>query len=84
MPSAPVKNPADLKSLRTARGLSGVAIAVLGGVDPSTISRIEAGQVRARPATVVRLAKALGVSPKRLQRLCDAHWLAAHPDEALV
>jgi transcriptional regulator with XRE-family HTH domain len=73
----------DLGKLLDERGLNQVAAGVLGNVSPSTISRILSGQVRARPATIVALARALGVSAKRMQRMCDAHYYAAHPDEAL-
>ena len=65
------------------RGLSGEAVAVLSNTHPSTVSRIMRAQVRPRPQTVVALAQALGISPRRMQRLCEAHYLAAHPEEAL-
>lgn len=67
----------------TRRGLTQEQTAVLGGVQPSTIRRIVAGQVQARPKTVVSLAKALGIGAQRMQRMCEAHYLAAHPDEDL-
>jgi plasmid maintenance system antidote protein VapI len=66
-----------------ARGLTHDAAAVLGDVETSTISRIVQGKTKARPVTVVKLAKALGVGAKRMQAMCDASWLAAHPDEQL-
>ena len=65
------------------RGLTQEQTAVLGGVQPSTVRRIVAGQVQARPKTVVSLAKALGIGAQRMQRMCDAHWLDAPPDEDL-
>lgn len=67
----------------TQRGLNHEQAAVLGGVEPSTISRIVAGHARARPRTVVSLAKALGIGAVRMQQMCDAHYFAAHPDEDL-
>lgn len=63
-----------LRDLLDARGLTMEAAAVLGGVDAATISRICAGQARATPQTVVRLAKALGVSARRMAALCDQAW----------
>jgi plasmid maintenance system antidote protein VapI len=60
------------------------AAGLLAGVDASTISRICAGQVRARPRTVVKIAKALGISARRMQALCDAHYLVTHPDESVL
>jgi plasmid maintenance system antidote protein VapI len=66
--------------LLRARGLTQEAMAVLGEVETSTISRIVRGQTRARPQTIVRLARALGIGAKRMQAMCDAHWLDAHPD----
>jgi transcriptional regulator with XRE-family HTH domain len=65
------------------RGLTQEQAAVLGGVRPSTINRIVAGKVRARPSTIVNLAKALGIAATRMQAMCEAHYLAAHPDEDL-
>ena len=73
----------NLRALLTSRDITQEAAGLLAGVDGSTISRICAGQVRARPATVVKLAKALGVSARRMQTMCEAHWLEAHPDECL-
>jgi plasmid maintenance system antidote protein VapI len=72
-----------LREFLTSRDVTQDAAALLGGVDPSTISRICAGQVHARPATVVKLAKAFGVSARRMQAMCEAQWLAAHPEEQL-
>ena len=57
--------------------------ACLQRFDPSTAGRIMSGKVRARPATVVALARALGVSPRRMQQMCEARYLAVHPEEAL-
>lgn len=67
----------------TQRGLKPEHVAVLGRVDPTTVRRILRGTVRARPGTVVSLAKALGIGAQRMQRMCDEHWLAAHPDDDL-
>lgn len=74
----------DLRTFRRQRGLTQDHIGVLGGLDPATVSRIKAGQVQARPATVVKLARALGVKASRMQAMCDAHWEAAHQDEVPV
>jgi plasmid maintenance system antidote protein VapI len=54
------------------------AAAILAEVDTSTVSRIVGGQVRARPTTIVRLARGLGVSARRMERMCQASWDAAH------
>jgi len=67
-----------LRELLTQRGLSLDAVAVLAGVDPSTISRIANGRSRARPETIVRLSRGLGISARRFQGICDASWQAAH------
>jgi plasmid maintenance system antidote protein VapI len=48
--------------------------AVLGRVDAATISRICSGQARATPQTIVRLSQALGISARRMARLCDQAW----------
>jgi transcriptional regulator with XRE-family HTH domain len=73
----------DLRELLKSRGITQEGAAVLAGVDRSTISLILSGKTRARPTTVVKLARALGVGAKRMQVMCEAHWLEAHPDEQL-
>lgn len=68
------KIPSTLRALRSQRGLSMSAVSVLAGVDVAAISRIESGQARATPATVVKLARALGISARRMARVCDQAW----------
>jgi transcriptional regulator with XRE-family HTH domain len=75
--------PATLRELMQARGLTLEAAAVLAEVDPATISRIMNGRQQARPVTIVRLARGLGIGARRMQAMCEAHWLDAHPDERL-
>jgi transcriptional regulator with XRE-family HTH domain len=58
-----------LRDLRRARGLTLEAVSVLSGIDVATVSRIERGQVEPRPDTIVKLARGLGMSAKRVQRL---------------
>lgn len=73
----------DLREFLATRGVSQEACGVLAGVDQSTISQIINGKVRARPTTVVKLAKALGVGARRMSAMCDSAYLAAHPDERI-
>ena len=56
----------ELRKLRQERGLTLDAVGYLAGVNAATISRIENGQVSPRPETIVTIAKALGVSVKRI------------------
>jgi plasmid maintenance system antidote protein VapI len=72
-----------LLDLAEKRGLNREQTAVLGNVYPSTIGRIVSGEAHASPSTIVALAKAFGVSATRMKRLCEAHWLDAHPHEDL-
>jgi plasmid maintenance system antidote protein VapI len=65
------------------RGLTNTAMAVLGEVDPATISLIKNGKTRASARTIVKLARGLGVDAKRMKGMCEAHWLAAHPEERI-
>jgi plasmid maintenance system antidote protein VapI len=65
------------------RGLTFDAAAVLAGLDTSAISRIVNGKRQPRPETIVQLARALGISARRLQLMVDAAWAAAHQDEAV-
>lgn len=60
----------SLRELRTERQLPMDALALIAGVDVSTISRIESGKQQASPATVVKLARALGISARRMQTIC--------------
>jgi transcriptional regulator with XRE-family HTH domain len=73
-----------LREFLEGRGITQDAAGLLAGIDGSTISRICAGQVRPRPRTVVTLAKALGVSARRMAAMCEEHWLSAHPDERIT
>jgi transcriptional regulator with XRE-family HTH domain len=56
----------ELRQLRRSRGLTVEQMAVLAGVDKSTISRAERGLQTLRPESVVRISKALKVSPSRI------------------
>jgi transcriptional regulator with XRE-family HTH domain len=70
-----------LREFLAKRDITMDAAAVLGGIDTATISRVAAGKSRPRPQTVVRLARAFGVSARRMQSICSASWDAAHPAE---
>ena len=61
-----------LRELREQRGLTVDAMALLAECDKATISRIETGRSRAGVEVVVRLAKVLGISARRMRTLCDA------------
>lgn len=74
-------SPSALGDLLRNRGLTYEAAAVLAQVETSTISRIVRGQSKAKPQTIVTLARALGISAKRLEAMVRAAWGAAHPDE---
>lgn len=67
-----------LRDLLRRRGLSFEAAAVLAGVDASVISRMVNGKRQAKPETIVRLARGLGVSARRLKLMADAAWSAEH------
>lgn len=74
-------SPTALQELLHDRGLTLEATAVLGQCETSTISRIVRGQQRPRPQTIVTLARALGISAKRMEAMTSAAWAAAHPGE---
>ncbi len=71
-----------LDELLAERGISSDALAVLSEVDFATAYRIRNGQARPRPATIVRLADALGIGPRRMKQICDSTWAAAHSASA--
>jgi transcriptional regulator with XRE-family HTH domain len=52
--------------LRKGRGYTQAALGVLSGKSEGAISRFERGERRPAPETVVKLARALGVSATRL------------------
>jgi len=58
-----------LRELRRERGLTLEAVSVLADVDVATVSRIERGLCEARPATVVKLAKGLGIGARRMAEI---------------
>lgn len=51
-----------LREVRKRQLLSLEAVGYLADIDPATVSRIERGLVSPRPDTLVRLARALGMS----------------------
>jgi plasmid maintenance system antidote protein VapI len=75
--------PEALSDLLSARGLTYEATAVLAQVETSTISRIVRGHSKAKPQTIVTLARALGISAERLEAMTNAAWEAAHPAERI-
>lgn len=64
-----ITNPNDLQALRLKRRLTIKAVALLSGVDPATISRIERRKNSPKPETLVALARALKVDAGRLARM---------------
>jgi transcriptional regulator with XRE-family HTH domain len=65
-------SPSQLRDLFRERGLTFDAVAVLAGVETSTVSRWVNGQMGATPEAIVRLARGLGISAKRLQAMIPA------------
>jgi transcriptional regulator with XRE-family HTH domain len=80
----PIVTSHSLRDLIHDRGLSYEAVAVLAKIDVSAVSRIVNGKRQPRPETVVVLARALGISARRLQDMATAAWAAAHDDGEAV
>jgi transcriptional regulator with XRE-family HTH domain len=59
----------SLRELREKRGLTQEAVGLLGGLDVSQVSRLERGLSQPRPATVVKLARALGIRVSTMQAI---------------
>jgi len=60
-----------LRELRKERGLSLEAVSVLAGIDLATVSRLERGLHEPRPATIVKLARGLGIRAKRMKAILE-------------
>jgi transcriptional regulator with XRE-family HTH domain len=58
----------NLRTIRTAKGLSQQALADRASITQANVSRIEAGLHDPRYSTVLRLAYGLGVEPEDLIR----------------
>jgi transcriptional regulator with XRE-family HTH domain len=58
-----------LREFRAERHLTLEAVSVLADVDIGTISRLERGLTEARPETIVKLARGLGVSARRMRSI---------------
>lgn len=61
-----------LREFLQVRAIPMDAAAIMAGVDKGTICRIANGKSQARPETVLRLARAFGMSARRAQAMCDA------------
>ena len=61
----------SLRELRKERGLTLEGAAMIAGLDTSTLSRAERGMTRLRPENTVRLARALGISARRLAQMLE-------------
>ena len=70
-----MKNPgrlaagAQVRTARAEQGLSQADLAALAGVDPGTVSGLETGRRWPRAGQQVRIEKALGWEPGRIERI---------------
>ena len=55
-----------IRKTRLSKNLTRARLALLANVDPSTVGRIECGNINVRVRTLARLAKALNVSIAKL------------------
>lgn len=62
----------DLRQLRQDRGLTQGAVAVLAGITNVEVSLLERGKVSPQPATIVKLAKGLGIGAERMRDILAA------------
>jgi transcriptional regulator with XRE-family HTH domain len=68
-----------LQELCAARGLTLATLAERAGVALSTVAKLDAAEIRAHPATLCRLAAALGVEPLALATELSAARRRHHP-----
>lgn len=66
-----------LREFLQERGIRMDAAAIMAGVDKATICRIANGKSQPRPETILRLARAFGMSARRMEALCAASRDAA-------
>lgn len=57
----------SLRDVRKSRGWTLAELGGLAGVDAATISRIERRRAKPRPETIVRIARALGLTVDRVR-----------------
>ncbi len=76
-PAPPAAHP--LRVVRADRVLSMRELADAAGVASSTIALTEAGQTTPRPASMRRIARALGVHPLAIAEFCRALEARARP-----
>lgn len=58
----------DLRELRESRVMTQADVAKLMGVEASAVARLEAGGHKPRPATIRKMAEALGVSVTKVHQ----------------
>jgi transcriptional regulator with XRE-family HTH domain len=68
-----------LRQLRQERVLTLQAVSVLSGITAAEASMLERGLIQPRPETIVKLAKALGVSAYRMRDILTGP-AAAEPE----
>jgi transcriptional regulator with XRE-family HTH domain len=68
---APPKYPPGytLAQLRADRGLTQRAVGILAGISQGEVGFLERGLVTPKPATIVRLGKALGIAADTMQAI---------------
>lgn len=69
-PAQPAAN--GLRQLRQERGLTLQAVSVLSGITAAEASMLERGLIQPKPATIVKLARGLGISAYRMRDILTA------------
>lgn len=73
----------DLRQLRADRGLSLRAVGILAGITAQEVSLLELGKIKnPQPATIVKLAKALGIGAERMRDILAASASASRDGDA--
>jgi len=68
----------DLREYLASEGLTLDEAALVSKMHVSSLSRICSGQQKPRPLTVVKLARGLGVNPRRMERMVQASMAKRH------
>ncbi|APW35988.1 hypothetical protein RD110_01165 [Rhodoferax koreense] len=73
---------AVLKQLRQAHGLSQEELALISGIDRTSVSRLEAGSRQPSLSLIFSIAQAVDQTPQKVVAMVHREWSKTHSSEA--